>query len=225
MAITSVMTLIFLAVQWTCEAHSLVYRVPQPPVKYQYLAVEFENSQKTLGSCSEMKNTSPKSRCIIRITHRYSSKSMLFDFDDFPEKIVGSGVIIQKSIDNDIRSVTILTAFHIIVPQPNWSFGLFLVFYLLFSPLILLPLIIYIEKREHQGCWKIFVVLFCQSVLGACVHYCCMLFTYPFLFNSSIRLSVSSSDINPFDRNLEKIQCEVISSKMILSRSWWDDIG
>lgn len=219
------MALIVLAVQWTCEARSLVYRLSQPPVNYRYFAVESENSQQILGSCSEMKNTSPKSRCIIRINHRYSSKPMLFDLIDFYEEIVGSGVIIKKSTDNDIRSVTILTAFHIIVPQSNWPFGVFLGLYFLLVHLMLPPLIIYIGKREDQRWWKIFVLLFCHSVLCACVHYSCTSFMYLLLSNSSIKLSVSSSDIDRFKSDLAKIQCEVISSKMLLSRSWWDDIG
>jgi hypothetical protein len=218
----SILTLILLVVQLTCKASNDFDRLPKPPVKYRYFAVEFEDTHQILGSCSEVKNTSPKSRCIIRINHKYSRK---FVASDFSQQIIGSGSIIQKSIDNGIRSVTILTAFHIIVPQTDLTFGAFISLNVFTILVAILPLIICIRKTDRQHLKKIFLFFLCYSLVCSCIVYWCILFIYPFMFNSSFRLSVLSNDINRLKSELLEIQCKIKSSKMIFSRSWWDDIG
>jgi hypothetical protein len=51
---------------------------------------------------------------IVNIRHKYKLKYVSISFH---EEVVGSGIIIHKSIDNDNPYIIILTVFHIVVPQ------------------------------------------------------------------------------------------------------------
>src|ERR1700722_6202250 len=85
-------------------------RLPTSPVNYRYFA-EVDQTHRILGSCSEVKTTSPMSRCILKIVHKYKPKYLSIAF---AEELVGTGIVIYKSVDNGEPYVIILTAFHIV---------------------------------------------------------------------------------------------------------------
>ena len=216
-----ILTLILFLVELICEASNDFDRLPKPPVNYRYFAVEFEDSYRILGSCSEVKKTSPKSRCILRITHNYSPK---FVASEFSENTEGTGTIIQKSIDNGIRSIIILTAFHTIVPQTNLTFRAFLGYNSAVILLIVLPLIIYVRRIDRQHLKKFVLFFSCYSFMSSCIVYCVIVFMHSVLFNSLFQLTLLSDD-NRLIIESSQIQCEMKSSKMFFFVNWWDDIG
>ncbi|CAF1673197.1 unnamed protein product, partial [Adineta ricciae] len=161
MSMVSITILILFWCQIQSQARSDFDRLPKSPADYRYFVKEFGSVYKIIGSCSKVKNTSPKSRCIVRINHEYSSKLLT---SGVSEKIIGSGVVIQKSFCNDNRIITALTAFHVVVPQVTFTFKSFIGFYLTTTVFINLPTMIYIRKTnpQHLKRMLLFLIVYCS---------------------------------------------------------------
>ncbi|CAF1653323.1 unnamed protein product [Adineta ricciae] len=222
MSMVCITILILFWCQIQSQARNNFDRLPKPPADYRYFVEEFGNVYKIIGSCSKVKNTSPKSRCIVRINHEYSSKLLT---SGVSEKIIGSGVVIQKSFCNDNRIITVLTAFHVVVPQVAFTFKSFIGFYLTTTVFIILPTMIYIRKTNPQHLKKmlLFLIVYCSVCSG--IVYCFGLFVYPFLFHSYYRLNILFNDMDHLKNEVLEMHCQVKSSAFVFSTNWWDDIG
>ena len=119
----SIAILILFSCQMQSQARSDFDRLPKSLVDYRYFVEEFGDVYKIIDSCAKIKNTSQKSRCVVRI--------------------------------NNDRIITILTAFHVIVPQVTVTFKSFIGFYLITIVFIILPTMIYIQKINPEHLKKI----------------------------------------------------------------------
>ncbi|CAF1411424.1 unnamed protein product [Adineta ricciae] len=200
MSMVCITILILFWCQIQSQARNNFDRLPKPPADYRYFVEEFGNVYKIIGSCSKVKNTSPKSRCIVRINHEYSSK------------LLTSGVS-EKII-----------AFHVVVPQVAFTFKSFIGFYLTTTVFIILPTMIYIRKTNPQHLKKmlLFLIVYCSVCSG--IVYCFGLFVYPFLFHSYYRLNILFNDMDHLKNEVLEMHCQVKSSAFVFSTNWWDDI-
>jgi hypothetical protein len=197
-------------------------RLPKPPVSYRYFANEVDPTYKILGSCSEVKSSTPISRCIIKIDHRYKPKYLSIIFAN---ELVGTGIVIFKSSDNDKSDIIILTAFHIVVPQLDLKLIPFMLISFSTISTISIPLIIYyLSVIHHQLCNVLFGLIF-YVLISSCVIYYIILIIYPFLFNSFFRITILSDNKINFKSEVSQLHCDLLSSKLVLSHTWWDDIG
>ncbi|CAF1081441.1 unnamed protein product [Rotaria sordida] len=197
-------------------------RLPKPPVNYRHFVEQVGQTYKILGSCSEVKFTEHISRCIIQIGHKYMPKYMSINF---AQESTGTGVIIFKSIKNDISSIIILTTFHIVVPQMNLSFFTFAIITFLTTLIILIGSLIFYSSIISQQLLKVFCGLIIYMIICTCFMYCIILMIYPFLFESLFRIRVVSGGKTDFNIGSYSMNCQLISSKLILSKDWWDDIA
>ena len=193
-------------------------RLPTSPVNYRY----FAEVDQILGSCSEVKTILPMSRCIVKISHKYKLKYLSIAFS---EELVGTGTVIYKSVDNGELYVIILTAFHIVVPQLGLSLLTFMTSTLLTIFVIITPIIIYYSSIVYQHRCRILFGLILYIIISSCLVYHVLLVIYPFLFNSFFQIILlSNNKIHTRSESLQ-IKCELISSNIVLSYTWWDDIG
>ncbi|CAF3677362.1 unnamed protein product, partial [Rotaria socialis] len=179
-------------------------RLPKPPVNYRHFVEQAGKTYKILGSCSEVKLIEPMSRCVIQIGHKYMLKYMSINF---AQESTGSGVIIFKSIENYISSIIILTAFHIVVPQMD------------------LRSLIFYSSVISQQLFRVFCGLIIYMTICTCFMYYIILMIYPFLFESLFRIRLVPGGKNDFNMGSYSMDCQLISSRLILSKDWWDDIG
>ncbi|CAM4843340.1 unnamed protein product [Rotaria magnacalcarata] len=197
-------------------------RLPKPPVNYHHFVEQAGKTFKILGSCSEVKLTEPMSRCVIQIGHKYMLKYMSINF---AQESTGSGVIIFKSIENYISSIIILTAFHIAVPQMDLSFFMFAVITFLTTIIILIGSLIFYSSIISQQLFRVFCDLIIYMIICTCFMYDIILMIYPFLFESLFRLCLVPGGKNDFNMGSYSMDCQLISSRLILSKDWWDDIA
>jgi hypothetical protein len=196
-------------------------RLPTPPVNYRYFA-EVYQTYKILGSCSEVKTTVPMSRCILKITHKYKPKYLSISF---AKDLVGTGIVINKLIDNNEPYVIILTAFHIVVPQLDLSLFTFMILSFSLICLSSIPIIIYYSSVIYQHLCQILFGLISYIIICSYLVYYVLLMIYPFLFNSSFQITLLSDNNIKTRSEASHIHCELISSNLVLSYTWWDDIG
>jgi hypothetical protein len=91
--------------------------------------------------------------------------------------------------------------------------------------LISIPLIIYyLSVIYHQLCKVLFGLIF-YILISSCIAYYIILMIYPFLFNSVFRITILSDSKISLKSEASQLHCELISSKLALSYTWWDDIG
>ncbi|CAF1931760.1 unnamed protein product [Rotaria magnacalcarata] len=197
-------------------------RLPKSPVNYRYFAGEVDQTYKILGSCSEVKATVPMSRCIVKIDHKYKPKYMSISF---AEELVGTGIVIFKSTENNVPFVIILTAYHIVVPQLGISFVLFVIIASSTTFMATSLLLTYYSFINYQQIIKIVFGLVLYSIVCSCIIYIFMLMIYPFIFDSSFRITVISNEKTHLNLRSPRIDCQLISSKLSLSNAWKDDIG
>ena len=195
-------------------------QLPTSPVNYRYFA-EVDQTYKILGSCSEVKTILPMFRCIVKISHKYKIKYLSVAFS---EELVGTGTVIYKSIDNGEPYVIILTAFHIVVPQLNLSLLTFMTISFLMIFVTITPIMIYYSSIVYQYLCRILFGLILYIIICSCLVYHVPLVIYPFLFNSFFQIILlSNNKIHTKSESLQ-IKCELISSNIVLSYTWWDDI-
>ncbi|CAF4404654.1 unnamed protein product [Rotaria magnacalcarata] len=197
-------------------------RLPKSPVNYRCFAGEVDQTYKILGSCSEVKATVPMSRCIVKIDHKYKPKYMSISF---AEELVGTGIVIFKSTENNVPFVIILTAYHIVVPQLGISFVLFVIIASSTTFMATSLLLTYYSFINYQQIIKIVFGLVLYSIVCSCIIYIFMLMIYPFIFDSSFRITVISNEKTHLNLRSPRIDCQLISSKLSLSNAWKDDIG
>ncbi len=138
--------------------------------------------------------------------------------------IVGTGIVIYKSSDNGEPYVIILTASHIVVPQPDISLLTFVLISFSTICLATAPIIIYYFSVLYQHLCRLLFGLISYLIICSCLMYYILLVIYPFFFNSSFQVTLLS-DNQIFKSQLSQINCQLISSNLVLSYTWWDDIG
>lgn len=219
MILTIIKLCFFLISICTISSNDDFDRAPSTPVNYRYFA-EADQTFKILGSCDKLKTTAPMSRCILKLIHKYKSKYIPITFAD----LVGTGTVIHKSNKNGQPYVIILTAFHIVVPQLDSSISFFmLVYYSSFCVIIIPTIICYYSVIYHYLC-KLISILMIYMIITSCFVYCIMLFIYPFLFNSSFQVNLLL-DKKQFQSGRPIINCNLISSNLVFSTTWWEDFG
>ena len=204
------------------ESNDDFQRLPKIPTNYRYFVGEFDKTYRILGSCTDMKKTVPMSRCIIKINHRYKLKYLS---SSVVNRLIGSGTIIFKKMENNIPMITILTAFDIVVPQLDLRLYSFIVFSSLVTSMINMPLVFYYRTSINKYIGKMLLLFFPYVVILSCIIYYLICIIYPFMFNSSIEINLGIDDQIRLRSRAKQIQCEVISSRLILSNTWWDGIG
>ena len=197
-------------------------RLLKPPVHYRHFVVQSGQSYKIVGSCSELKLTEPMSRCVIQISHKYIAKYISINY---VQELTGTGIIIYKSIENDISSIIILTAYHIAVPQMDLSFFTFTAITFLTSMIILMGSLIQYSSIILPQLLRVFCSLIIYMVICTCFMYYILLTIYPFLFESLFKIDLAAGRKNDFNIESDLINCQLISSRLALSKDWWDDIG
>ena len=195
-------------------------RLPTPPVNYRYF-VELDQTYKILGSCTEVKTTTPMSRCIIKIVHKYKPRYLSIQF---AEELIGTGIIIHKSTDG-APYLVILTAFHIVVPQLDLNLLTFMLYIFITISVGIIPIIIYYSSVVYQHLCKFLFGLISYVIICSCLVYYVLIVTYPFLFDSSFQITLLSNNKNSIRSETSQVNCELISSNFVLSFTWWDDIG
>ena len=196
-------------------------RLPTPLAEHRYF-VYCNNDYKLLGSCTNIDNSVPISRCVVRIGHQYQ---VTFLSSIPSEENVGTGTIVSKSNENDQRSITIVTCFHVIVPKFVMNLPQFIVAVLLLIVLGLIPGLIFCSSTTRRYKCYIFCAVIAYVIICSPIVYYLLVLIYPFLSNSSfeIRLPIAESMDVLFE--LSQLNCELISSRLIFSSSWSDDIG
>ncbi|CAM4851708.1 unnamed protein product [Rotaria magnacalcarata] len=185
-------------------------RLPKSPVNYRYFAGEVDQTYKILGSCSEVKATVTMSRCIVKIDHKYKPKYMSISF---AEELVGTGIVIFKSTENDVPFVIMLTAFHIVVPQLDISFVSFVIIASSTTFMATSLLLTYYSFINYQQIIKIVFGLVLYSIVCSCIIYIFMLKIYPFIFDSSFRITVISNEKIHWNLRSPRMDSQLVSSK------------
>ena len=196
-------------------------RLPSPPVNYRYFG-DIDQRYNIVGTCNEIDNTAPMSRCIVQVIHKYRMKYLVATS---PNEMVGTGIIIDKFVENDQSSIVILTSFHIVTAQFDMNFLTFLIVSFSTISLAAAPAFFYyssiIEKYFCIILWVLIVyIIFCSSLV-----YYVLLLVYPFLLNSSYQIRFSSISTMNDKSRFSQFGCELITSRLIFSNSWFEDIG
>jgi len=188
---------------------NIVYH-PQSNINYRYFVIQRGDKFKFLGSCNEVRLTSPMTRCIVKIYHKYD----LFEIDI--NEMTGTGIIIHK---NDY-SIVIVTAFHVIIPQYLLTLNEFII--LNVFVLLLVSFLCYIKVDLFNRTSLIFIIFY--SFFCCTLFYILLAYLYPLLCTSSFEIEICNNDSNnrlPSD----DLECQVLSSKTTFSQAWWEDIG
>jgi hypothetical protein len=138
--------------------------------------------------------------------------------------VIGTGIIIHKAMDNDNPSIIILTVFHIVVAKLEFTLLTLIGFAVLLS---VVPGVVMLYRYSSMGFAYMFKIILCLVLyvtVGSCLIYYLVLMMYPFLFNSIFEISLSDKKINR-EAETSQIKCQVVSSRLALSYTWWDDIG
>ena len=199
-----------------------ILRLPKLARNYRYFVEEIDQTYRILGSCTNMKKTEPMSRCIVQVRQRFRLKYLSMATDD---QMIGSGVIISKRIDDRSRMISIVTAFHIVVPQFDYALYSFVLIPLLLIAFTTIPLAAYYRASITYHIGKLFLIFFVYVIISACIVYYLISMIYPFMFNSSVKVYFGIDEKIRSQGKTKQIYCELISSRLFLSNAWWDDIG
>lgn len=196
--------------------------LPKSPVNYRYFVERVDVNYEILGSCSEVKTTEPMSSCIVKIDHKYKPKYISVSFTD---ELVGTGIVIFKATKNGVPFVIILTAFHIVVPKLHISFALFISITCLATLLTTSLFISYYSFINYQPRIQVVFSLVLCSIAGSCIIYIFLLMIYPYVCDSLFQITAMSHEKPHSNLGSRQIDCQLISSKLLFSHIWKDDIG
>ena len=197
-----------------CSEQTLICRnsvyQPRSNINYRYFVMQRGDKFKFLGSCDEVQLTSPMTRCIVKIFHKYD----LFEMDI--NEVTGTGIVIDK---ND-HSIVIVTALHVIIPQYLLTLYEFIILNVFVS---LLLSFLWYYKLDSFNCTLLIFIIF-YSFFWCALLYISLAYLYQLLCTSSFQIEPCNNDSN--NRLLsDDLECEVLSSKTIFSQAWWEDIG
>ena len=86
-----------------------IYFYTTSNLNYRYFA-DIGQRYKILGACNGINNNASTSRCVVQVIHKYRMKFLVATS---PNELVGTGIIIDKFVENDqSSSIVILTSFH-----------------------------------------------------------------------------------------------------------------
>ena len=134
-------------------------------------------------------------------------------------------MIISKRIEDRSRMISVVTAFHVVVPQLDYALHSFILISLLLIALVTIPFAVYYRAFITHHICKLFLVLFLYVIISACIAYYLISIIYPFMFSSSIKVHSGIDEKTRSQGRTKQIYCELISSRLVLSNAWWDDTG
>lgn len=203
------------------SSYSELDRLPTPPVDYRYFA-DIGQRYKILGTCNGLDNTAPMSRCVVQVIHKYRMKFLVATS---PNELIGTGVIIDKFVEHGQSTIVILTSFHIVTAQFDMNFLTFLVVSFSTVCLTATPAFFYYSSIIQRCFCRILCILIVYIILCSTFVYCILLLVYPFLSTSSYQIKLSSISTMNDKSSLSRSGCELITSGLIFSNSWFEDIG
>jgi hypothetical protein len=199
-----------LGAKQTLVDHNIIHHSPIPVVKYKYFVVQHGDKFKLLGSCSNVQATSPMSRCLVKIYHKYD----FFQMDI--NEMKGTGIVIHKNNDY----ILIVTAFHVIIPQYILTFNQFITM----NFVTLIAVLVSWYFKLNLSMLRLFIYAMLYSLLCCTICFLLLAFFYPMLCVSSFQIeTVNKKSENQFSSM--DLECQVVSSTWTFSQAWWDDIG